>query len=76
MNKTKSEIKYFAQQALKSEYGFAPALKDITLLESSRDGTYALFKVNGKTYRFESCIMTYGNLHSVWVGDGTIEKLS
>ena len=75
MNKTKTELKKIAQLALDSEYGFAPALKEITLLEAS-DGTKIYFKVNGKEYNFTSHINTYGGMETIWVGAGTIEKLS
>ena len=76
MNKTKTELKKIAQLALDSEYGFAPALKEITLLEASSDGTKIYFKVNGKEYNFTSHINTYGDMDTIWVGQGTIEKLS
>jgi len=80
MNKNKEEhkmnkelIKKTAQAALESEYGFKPALDKITLLEASDDRTYILFLVRNHEYRFESYRLSDG---SVWVGHGTIEKLS
>lgn len=76
MNRTKKELKEIAQGALKNEYGFKPSQKDITLLESSGDGTYIYFKVNNKEYRFDSYIKTYGGMKTIWVGAGTITKLS
>jgi hypothetical protein len=69
-SKTKTELRKIAQRALESEYGFAPALNAITLLEANGEGTYILFSVNGKEYRFNSDIR-HGD---VWVGSGTIEK--
>lgn len=50
---TKTELRKTAQTSLKAEYGFAPSIKDITLLEASGDGTYILFSVCGKEYRYE-----------------------
>ncbi len=75
MKFTKQEIKKTAQAALKSEYGFAPPLSEITLLEASDDRTYILFSVRNKEYRFTSYILTYGDIESVWVGDGTITRV-
>lgn len=73
MTYTNTEIKKTAQVALKSEYGFAPALKDITLLEASGDRTRILFRVAGHEYSFNSYNFIDG---SVWCGSGTIEKRS
>ena len=73
MTYTTTDIKKTAQAALKSEYGFAPSLKDITLLECSGDRTYILFRVAGHEYSFDSHSFADG---SVWVGSGTIEKRS
>lgn len=60
-----------AQAALRAEYGFAPALRDITLLEASGDRTYILFKVNDWEYEFNSYSYRDG---TVWVGDGHLKK--
>lgn len=49
---TKTELKKMAQKALKNEYEFAPALKDIILLEVSWDEKYIMFQVASKEYRF------------------------
>lgn len=57
---TKTELKKMAQKALKNEYGFAPALKDIILLEVSWDGKYIMFQVASKEYRFTSNIEYVG----------------
>lgn len=74
---TNTELKRTAQGALKSEYGFAPALKDITLLEADRDGTYILFRVgSSKEYRFSSYISHIGGMETIWIGKGTIEKIA
>lgn len=75
MNRTKKDLKEIAQRALENKYGFKPSQKDITLLESSGDGTYIYFKVNNKEYQFNSYIKTYGDIKAIWVGDGTITKL-
>lgn len=69
-SKTKPELRKIAQRALESEYGFAPTLNAITLLEANGEGTYILFSVKGEEYRFNSDIR-HG---AVWVGSGTIEK--
>lgn len=73
MTYTNTDIKKTAQAALRSEYGFSPSLKDITLLEASGDRTYILFRVAGHEYSFNSYKFHDG---SVWVGSGTIEKRS
>ena len=65
-------LKVIAQAALKSEYGFAPALINIGIMESNDTGTYIAFTVNGKYYRFDSYTCWDG---SIWVGKGTIEKM-
>lgn len=70
---TNREFKLTAQAALKSEYGFKPALDKIVLLESCDDRTYIRFKVEGHEYSFNSYTFADG---SVWVGSGTIEKVS
>ena len=70
--KTLRELEKIAQAALKSEYGFAPSLREISILGSNGDGTYMAFFVNLKYYRFDSYKMHDG---SIWVGKGTIEKL-
>jgi hypothetical protein len=75
MNRTKKELKEIVQVALENEYGFKPFQKDITLLESSGDGTYIYFKVNNNVYQFLSYITTCGDMKTVWVGEGTITKL-
>lgn len=68
---TKATLRTIAQRALKSEYGFAPALNQITLLEANGEGTYILFEVNDKEYSFNSRLLHDG---SIWAGNGTIER--
>ena len=70
---SKNLLKKTAQVALKSKYGFAPALSAIRLLEASDDRTYILFAVDACEYRFSSHKFSDG---SIWCGQGTIEKLS
>ncbi len=74
--KTNTQLKTIAQRALESEYGFAPKLKNIVLLEANGTGEYILFEVNGKEYSFNSYMM--GESHpfpySVWCGKGTITR--
>lgn len=55
-----TELKKMAQKALKMNTGFAPALKNIKLLEASWDGKYILFQVDSKEYRFTSNIEYVG----------------
>lgn len=69
---TKVELRKIAQQALKSEYGFAPALNQIVLLEANGEGNYIFFEVRGKEYRFDSRVLCDG---TIWVGKGTVEKV-
>lgn len=72
MKRTKQNIKHIVKCALKSEFGFAPALSAIELYKCTPDGTRALFEVNGKKYRFEGYELTVGDLITVYVGYGTI----
>lgn len=69
----KNNMKHTAQAALKSEYGFKPALESIILLEGCDDRTYIRFQVGTHEYAFHSYKFEDG---SVWVGSGTIEKVS
>ena len=70
---TKRELREIMQSALKSEYGFAPTLGSITLLESSDDGTYILASINGNVYSFNGDYRI-GKINGIYVGKGTIEK--
>lgn len=69
----KNNMKHTAQAALKSEYGFKPTLESIILLEGCDDRTYIRFRVGAHEYAFNSYKFEDG---SVWVGSGTIEKVS
>lgn len=71
-SRTLRELKHIAREALKSEYGFAPALKDIKLMESNDIGTYIAFMIEGRYYRFDSYITSDD---CIWVGKGHIEKM-
>ena len=66
---TKQELKKIRCAALESEYGFAPAYKNITLLESYDNGEYILFSVKGNVYNFSS--YRQGS-NGVYVGKGSI----
>lgn len=68
-----SELKQVVKRALESEYGFAPTLKVITLLEASSDATYIHFEVNGNKYFFRSSYRL-GKENGVWTGKGTITR--
>lgn len=70
----KKFMKETAQIALKEQYGFAPALNKIILLEGSDDRTYIRFMVGLHEYRFDSYQFppTSG---SVWCGEGTITQV-
>ena len=51
------------------------SMNGITLLEANESGTYILFNVNGRAYRFESYIMSFeGAFRAVWTGAGTISR--
>lgn len=54
MNLRKDILKKIAQGRLEREYGFGPALKNITLLEASGDGQYILceIKFGGTTHEY------------------------
>lgn len=78
---TKKDFKSTVQEALKIEYGFAPPLSEIKLLETYSDRTYIMFSVRGHEYQFRSYIANTGinertgePFESVWVGEGTIER--
>lgn len=74
MLRSKQNIKKIVQCALKSEFGFAPALSEIGLYRSLPDGTHALFVVNDKKYRFDSYAINAAGLETVYVGSGTIRR--
>lgn len=77
-DRTTSELKEIVVTALKDEYGFAPKKSDITLLESSGDGTYILFRVRNIEYSFNSYLLeSYAIVPEyvpVWCGEGTITR--
>ena len=75
LNKTKTELKQIIRTALEAEYGFAPAISKITLLEATSDGTYIMASINGKEYQFNSRLCWQKGLEgSVWCGAGTITR--
>lgn len=74
MLRSSQDIKHIVQCALKSEFGFAPALSAITLYRSLPDGSHVLFVVNDKKYRFDSYTITVGGVETVYVGAGTIRR--
>lgn len=74
MKRSKKDIRHILQSALKSEFGFAPALSEITIFKSLPDGTHALFLVDGREYRFDSYTSNIGGMETVWVGAGTIRR--
>jgi hypothetical protein len=74
MLRTNQEIKRIVQCALKSEFGFAPALSAITIHKSSVDGTHVLFLVDGRKYRFDGHELIMGGMNTVYVGVGTIRR--
>lgn len=77
-DRTTSELKEIVVTALKDEYGFAPKKSEITLLESSGDGTYILFRVRNIEYSFDSYLLeSYAIVPGytpVWCGEGTITR--
>lgn len=74
MKRTKQNIRGIVQCALKSEFGFAPAMSNITVHDSSMDGTYVVFSVNDKKYIFDSYEVDAGGMKTVYVGPGTISR--
>lgn len=77
---TQTDIKRTAQAAVYCFTGMEPKLSWITLLESSEDRTYILFRVRDIEYRFSSSVFDRwtdedGEHESIWVGDGTLERL-
>lgn len=74
MENQKKEIRHILQCALETEFGFAPAVSKITIHASSMDGTYVVFGVNGKKYRFVSYVSNVGGMKTVYVGPGTISR--
>lgn len=75
MKKTSNECKAIAQAALRAEYGFKPALKDIKIIARNDSGTKIYFAIGKHEYKFKSHINTYGDMKTIWVGEGTITKL-
>ena len=47
---TNRQLQQHAALALENEYGFAPKLEDVVLLEADGDGNYILFEIKGKVY--------------------------
>jgi hypothetical protein len=80
MNKSKRELKEIVQGAMLYDFGFAPALRDICLLEASGDGTHILFRLHNIEYTFDSFIWhPFKNdkgemLYPVWVGNDTCRR--
>lgn len=73
--KTNTELKKIIRTALESEYGFAPAISKIILLEADRGGTYIRASINGKEYQFHSHVCTQRGLEgTIWCGSGTITR--
>jgi hypothetical protein len=72
--KFEDQLKKTAQIALKEEFGFAPCLSEITLLECDGDRTYIRFHVHGNVYAFNSRIEHIGDMETVWCGKGTITR--
>ena len=54
---TKRELKAVARQALIGFNGYAPAYREITLLEASGNGQYILFQVGAYEYSWDSITM-------------------
>lgn len=71
----KNILKKIVQSALKCEFGFAPALKDIVLLEANNTRTYIMFKVKDKFYHFRSHQVGKNGELGVWVAEGTITRV-
>ena len=69
------ELRYIVKSALKNEYGFEPTLRDTIILESNETGTYILFRVNGRHYKFLSKFVTIEGIKTIWTGNGTIKKI-
>ena len=53
MNLTCNMLRKIAQGVLEREYGFAPGLMHIRLLEASGDGQYILFAVREHEYSYD-----------------------
>ena len=54
MRLTNIQLKKLVRDELKLQYGFAPKLNEIVLLEAVRDGSYVLFRVDVHTYRYNN----------------------
>lgn len=78
--KTKSDLKRIAMAALEANYGFSPMMSKIELAEANDNGTRIAFYVGRHYYEFYSHLIVYntekGQVETVWVGEGTIEKLT
>lgn len=49
---TTRETKVIMRDALNDHYGFAPHLKDITILLNDGEGRYLIAEINGIRYRY------------------------
>lgn len=72
MKMMKNQLKTIIQAALYSEYGFAPLMKEIVILDAAKDGSYIKRSINEHIYIFKS---SYSQGVGVWTGKGTIKKL-
>lgn len=54
--KTKTQLKKIIRTVMEAEYGFAPPISKITLLEAVLDDTCIMFSINGKDYQLNYSI--------------------
>lgn len=71
----KKDIKYIVKASLKNKYGFEPKLREIELLKYNKTGTWVIFKINNRYYRFVSRIIKVNGVETVYIGDGTVKML-
>ena len=62
---TQREMTRKAQSIMKEHFGFAPAQKQIILLEATGDGSTILWKVGSKEYDYKEA--HYSPLAKTWI---------
>ena len=72
----RKDVKYIIKASLKNKYGFEPKLREIELIRYNKTGTWVIFKINNRYYRFISRIIKVNGVETVYTGDGTVKMVA
>lgn len=72
----RKDVKYIVKASLKNKYGFEPKLREIELLKYNKTGTWVIFKINNRYYRFISEIIIVNGKETIFTGDGTVKRVT